>query len=148
MLAAVSECHSLCHLRHSICLQKLINPIAYVPPGIPSYPSARSPSTCPPICLPFLTPCLPLPTPTPIQFPLPVAPLPVAYSKSPSPCYQLPVSPTQPPSFLSTLPLPPSHSPPLSRPLPSNHCLHKKKLHLNQNMLQLLLSFCSFTHLR
>ena len=58
---SISERDSLCPPRHSICLQPLINPIAHVHPGIPSYPSVKSP-----LLFPLL---LPLPIPTSFPFP-------------------------------------------------------------------------------
>ena len=54
---------------HSICLQLLNKPIAYVHTGIPSYPSVKSP-----VLLPLL---LPLPIPTSFPFPPPRCPLPI-----------------------------------------------------------------------
>ena len=69
MLVAISECDSLCRPRHSICLQLLIKPIAYVHPGIPSYPSVKLPLLLPPL--------LPLPIPT--SFPFPPSPFPPSH---------------------------------------------------------------------
>ena len=96
-----SECHSLCRPRHSVYLQSLINPITYVNPGIPSYPSVKSS-----LLLPLLLPI----TFAPSYLPLPVAPLPFSPSPLLSPllhCHlPLPVavSHSPHPSFLSTLP--------------------------------------------
>ena len=144
MLVAISECDSLCRPRHSICLQLLIKPIAYVHPGIPSYPSVKSP-----LLLPLL---LPLPIPTSFPFPpslltpshLPpfliaplsirsphLVPLPIAnlfpslLLPSPSPPPHCPLPDSPPPSchppLLPVHPSPPptSHSPPRFRPLPA-----------------------------
>ena len=103
MLVAISECHSPCRPRHSICLLPLLNPITYVHQGISSYPSAKSS---------LFLPLLPLPVaPSPLPFPIspsPLPPLPISLSPFP-----LPVSPSPlpsllpPPSFLSS----PSPSP-------------------------------------
>ena len=69
MLVAITECDSLCRQMHSICLQLLNKPIAYVHTGIPSYPSVKYP-----LLLPLL---LPLPIPT--SFPFPPSPLPPSH---------------------------------------------------------------------
>ena len=115
------ERYSFCNNRHSICLQPLSNSAAYVHPGIPSYPSVKSPLLLPlllpfPFAPPHLAP-LPFPPPTspslplsPSPLPPPSLPLPVAPYPSPPPCCQLPL-PTA--SFLST------SSPPLPTPLPA-----------------------------
>ena len=116
MLVAISECDSLSRPRHSICLQLLIKPIAYVHPGIPSYPSVKSP-----LLLPLL---LPLPIPTSFPFPpsplppshlppqLPHCPLSISSSRCPPPhCHPLPVP-------IAPLPISPSLLPPSRFPLP------------------------------
>ena len=108
VLVAISECDSLCHPRHSICLQLLIKPIAYVHPGIPSYPSVKSPL--------LLRLLLPLPIPTSFPFPpslLPPSPLPL----SPSPPHLVPLPIAYLSSLLLPSPLPPSRFPlPVSTP--------------------------------
>ena len=111
MLVAISERDSLGRPRHSICLQLLIKPIAYVHPGIPSYPSVKSPLLLPPL--------LPLPTSFPFPpSPLPPSPLPLSISSSlcpPPHCHPLPVS-------IASLPISPSplhfQIPPPCLPLP------------------------------
>ena len=54
----ISERH--CRLGHSVCLQLLINPIAYVHSGIPSYPSVKYPLLLP-LLLPIPIPSIPFP---------------------------------------------------------------------------------------
>ena len=143
MLVAITECDSLCRQMHSICLQLLNKPIAYVHTGIPSYPSVKSP-----LLLPLL---LPLPIPT--SFPFPPSPLPPSHlpplphcpslhlllTSSPSPLptsshpyyspphLSLPVAPFQiPPPCLqppppSRLPSTPPHPPFFLSTLPTSH---------------------------
>ena len=105
-----------------------------------------------PLFLPLICPSPLLPPSLPIPMPLlPVHPpsLPLLAVHPPWPplswllCYQ-PFSPF--PSLLPTSPsqsAPPPHPPLLIVSSPLDHSLH-----FNQDMLQLLLSFCSFTHLR
>ena len=103
------------------------------PPSFPSLPFGPSPSSPSPS------------SPSTSPLPLPVDPFP----SPPSRCLlPLPVAPPN-------LPLPtplyahPPHSLPRSQPLPSDHYLHlKKNTYTSVDMVQLLLSFCSFTHLR
>ena len=86
MLVAISERDSLGRPRHSICLQLLIKPIAYVHPGIPSYPSVKSPLLLP-LLLPLPTsfPFPPSPLPPSHLPPFPIAPLHLLLTLSPSP---------------------------------------------------------------
>ena len=112
MLVAITECDSLCRQMHSICLQLLNKPIAYVHTGIPSYPSVKSP-----LLLPFL---LPLPIPTsfpPPRCPLPIfPPFPIAFLSISSPCPPLHCQPL--PIPIAPLPISPSPLPPSRFPLP------------------------------
>ena len=131
--------------------------------------SPLSPSSPPPLCplyrLPFLLlpPHLPLliaplllPLPPP-SLTLPISPphswpLPELLPLLISPSLSLPLR-CQPPHLpLPLLPTPtPPSCPPSPRLLHSPAIAPKRKknyLHLNKDMLQLLLSFCSFTHLR
>ena len=129
-----------------------------------SYPLAPSspPPVCSILCLPLPITPLPLPMPPPsLTLPVSPSPLPALARTSTSPCFPIPVSPS---------PFPPSPSPyprccdPHLLPYPSPSFLStlpwiitvtctctilKKKgyLHFNLDMLQLLLSFCSFTYL-
>ena len=111
-----SERDSLCRPRHSICLQLLIKPIAYVHPGIPSYPCVKSslllplllPLPSPPLS-PFPPPRCPLPIFPP---PFPIAPLSISSSRCPPPhCHLLPAP-------IAPLPISPSPLPPSRFPLP------------------------------
>ena len=136
------------------------------PPLSPSSPH----SLCPPPVSPFPLPPLHLPLPiAPSQSP-PYCPNPV--SPSPPHSFLLPLSfpllalassspPSLPPPHLpiSVSPISPSQSPPPHCPLPIApprlpapllpvHPPLDHYLLLNQDMLQLLLSFCSFAHLR
>ena len=133
MLVAISECDSLCRPRHSICLQLLIKHIAYVHPGIPSYPSVKSPL----LLLLLLT----LPIPTSFPFPpshlppLPYCPsLHLLLTLSPSPLPTSSLSLLLPSPFLpprcplpdspSLSPPPPVAIPPSPSPLLSVHPPH------------------------
>ena len=123
-----------------------------LPTPLPPSPSSPSRSPTPGLSLPVCPSLLP-PSPPPPRhclLPLPIAPphCPLPVSPSLLPLYPPPPHPPPscPPSTLST----PPHFPPCSQPLHSDHYLHlqKKIPHLNQDMPQLLLSFCSFAHLR
>ena len=174
MLVAISERHSRCRPR-PICLQ--LNPIAHIHPGILLHPLIKCPFLLP-LLLPFPFAPLPSsPSRCPLlHLPLQIAPLhiPLPFVPSQSPTYcPPPVSPTPPHSFLCTFPTLPScpHSSTSPSPLPLSQSPHPRLpipvflspspypllpvhppldlyLHLNQDMLHLLLSFCSFTHLR
>ena len=169
VLVANGEHHNLCHPRHTICLQ--LNPIAYVHPDIKSYPSVKCLLLLPLLLpLPFAPSRLPLPVaPLPISpFKLPPLhlPLPIAPSRLPLSFPLLALASSSPPSPppphcppphlpISVSPVSPSQSPPPHCPLPVSlpsllpvHPSLDHYLHLNQDMLQLLLSFCSFAHLR
>ena len=135
MLVAIREHDSLCRPRHSICLQILIKPIAYVHPGIPSYPSVKSPLLLPLLLpLPHLSPLPVAPFPSSPLFP--TAPLSISSSRCPPPhCHSLPIpiaplhispSPLPPSRFnlpVSPSPLPsiPSHPPSFLSTLPTSH---------------------------
>ena len=131
-VARVSKVRKHCNLippRNSMCLRHLF----------PLPPRCLPPHLLLPVASFSITPSPSLPP----YYPPPCIPLPVAL---------LPISPPPPPSC------PPSPPPtPLPTPLPAlafwslpapKEIKRKKYLHLNQDILQLLLSFCSFTHLR
>ena len=129
MLVAISECHSPCRPRHSICLLPLLNLITYVNPGIPSYPSVKSP-----LLLPLLLPH-PIPTSFPSPLPpshlppsFPIAPLSISSSRCPPPhCTLFPSLllpfPSPPPRCHPPLPVAihPSPSPFFLSTLPTSH---------------------------
>ena len=154
MLVDNGERHNLCHPRHTICLQ--LNPLAYVHPDIKSYPSVKCLLLLPLLLpLPFAPSCLPFPI-SPFKLPPPSL-LPLSQSCLPLPTPLLlvhpPASPIPPHSWplpaLLHLPLPSPLPPPrLPAPLLPVHPPLGHYLHLNKDMLQLLLSFCSFAHLR
>ena len=137
MLVAITECDSLCRQMHSICLQLLNKPIAYVHTGIPSYPSVKSPLLLPlllPLSIPTSFPFPPSPLPPSHLPPLPHCPsLHLLLTLSPSPLptsshsycspphLSLPVAPFQiPPPCLH----PPVAIHPSPSPLPSVHPPH------------------------
>ena len=104
MLVAINECHSPCRPRHSICLLPLLNPITYVHPGIPSYPSVKSS-----LFLPRLPRSV---VPSPHPFPVSPSPLPA----SPSPCPHSPPPSLPLPSPLMAFASSPASLYPLPRP--------------------------------
>ena len=140
---AISECHSLCHPRHSICGK--LNPKTYVHIGIPSYPSVKSPLLLvlllPLLISAFSLPLSPSPLPiAPPHLPLPVArpslPLPIAPCPSPSSICHLPLHthllPVHPPRLplldsrplSALLPIPLPSCPPLPGSLPAPQSRH------------------------
>ena len=118
------------------------SPPSCCPLPISPFPLPPSSSPLPPPSLTLHVSPFPLPTlARTCRFPIPVSPSPLPPSPSPPPHSK---SPTPAPH-----PLPPSCPPsPGSLQSPALAPKKKKYLHLNQDMLQLLLSFCSFTHLR
>ena len=146
-------CMNHIHLENASSSFSFFSPF-YLPPSRLPLPFAPSPSSppsllpivpilsppphptpsCPPSCLPFSFPLLALassspPSPPPPHLPISVSP--ISPSQSPPPHCPLPIAPPRLPA-----PLLPVH-PPLDH-----------YLLLNQDMLQLLLSFCSIAHLR
>ena len=128
MLVAIRERDSLCRPRHSICLQILIKPVAYVSTSFIVPPSPFPISHLPPcLTVPLSISSSRCPPPHCHSLPVPIAPphlpLSVAPFQIPPPCLPLPtaIHPLPSLSFLSTLPPPDPtfHYPPCFQPLPA-----------------------------
>ena len=146
-------CLNHIHLQNASSSFPFFSPFP-LPPSrlpLPVAPSPSSPPHCPlPVSSLLSQSCLPLPTPLLLVHP-PASPFPSHSWPLPALLHLtllLPISPSQSlPSPHPSLPLPIA-PPRLHAPLLPVHPPLDHYLLLNQDMLQLLLSFCSFAHLR